>query len=69
MPESEGHSMTEDARGMKLGFGVLNFGFRNYAFYLVHFRQFASGGPVTNHWYTLLDSQFAAGNFDYLRKP
>jgi hypothetical protein len=39
--------MTKDARGVKLGFGVLNFGFRNYAFLIDAIRQFASGGLVT----------------------
>jgi hypothetical protein len=38
--------MTEDAQGVKLGFGVSNFGFQNYAILIDAIRQFASGGLV-----------------------
>jgi hypothetical protein len=38
--------MTEDAQGVKLGFGVPNFEFQNYAFLTNAIRQFASGGLV-----------------------
>ncbi len=41
------HSTDEDARGMKLGFGVPNFGLQNYAFLANAIRQFASGGLVS----------------------
>jgi hypothetical protein len=43
MPGSEGHSTTKDAGGVKLGFGVPNFGFQNYAFLTNAIRQFTSG--------------------------
>jgi hypothetical protein len=46
MPDSEGHGMANDARGMKLRFGVPNFGFQNYAFFKNAISQFASGGLV-----------------------
>jgi hypothetical protein len=36
--------MTAGAQGVKLGFGVPNFGFQNYAFLIDAIRQFASGG-------------------------
>jgi hypothetical protein len=38
--------MTKDARGLKLGFGVPNLGFQNYAFLTNAIRQFVSGGQV-----------------------
>ncbi len=40
--------MTEDARGVKLGFGVPNFGFQNDAFLTNAIRQFESGALVVS---------------------